>query len=94
MLWGMVVEKSGLCIHGATVRLVDGAAVGDSVVQKAPCDVWDYGGGFELKGLPAGVPVTIRAAAPGFVAKEVTVVAPPPGDWQTATVIELAREAP
>ena len=86
-LSGVVVEDSafGLCIYRATVRLVDGAAVGDSVVQQLPCDAWD-GPGFELKGLAAGVPVTIRASAPGFVAKDVTVVTPR-GDGQRATVV-------
>ena len=89
-LLGVVVEASGLCIYGATVRLVDGAAVGDSVVQRLPCGAWD-GPGFELKGLAAGVAVTIRASAPGYVAKDVTVVTPQ-GSWQTATVIELSPE--
>jgi hypothetical protein len=88
-LWGMVVHDSGSCIVGATVSVVRGQALGRSIVQDTPCDAWAYSGGFEFKNLTPGVEMTLRASAPGYAAKEVTVV--PTSGGQMALLIEPTR---
>lgn len=88
-LWGMVIEDNGVCIVGATVTVVGGQALGLSVVQKTPCDAWGYGAGFEFKNLAEGVPMILRASAPGWAPKEVTAV--PTSGAQTALLIEPTR---
>lgn len=88
-LWGMVIEDNGICIVGATVKVVGGQALGLSVEQKTPCDAWGYGAGFEFKNLAEGVAMTLRASAPGWAATEVTVV--PTSGPQTALLIEPTR---
>ena len=88
-LWGMVIEDNGVCIVGASVTVVGGQASGLSVVQKTPCDAWGYGAGFEFKNLKEGEAMTLRASAPGWAAKEVTVV--PTSGAQTALLIEPTR---
>ena len=73
-LWGFVVKDSGVCIEGATVRVVLGQREGESVVQSTPCDAWAYGGGFYFDKLTPGVAMTLRASAPGYVDAEVTMM--------------------
>ncbi len=85
-VYGFVVESSGLCIEGATVQIVRGQASSQSITQITPCDAWGYGNGFTFENLSAGVEVTIRASATGYVTKEVTVF--PSAGWK---VIVLAR---
>lgn len=89
-LWVLVVEKSGLCITGATVRVVEGEGAGQSIAQETPCDVWGYSGGVTLKDLTPGVAMILRASASGYVAQEKTVI--PTLGWQQAVEFSLSRE--
>jgi hypothetical protein len=73
MVWGAVVDESGLCIIGATVEVVSGQGLGARMTQVTLCDAWEPYGGFVFNGLTAGV-MTIRASASGYVAREVTVM--------------------
>ena len=84
-VWAMVIDSTGACIRGATVQVVAGQAIGDPVAQK-PCSVWDYSGGVELHNLISGVPVTLRATAPGYAAQEKTDI--PFGAAQEAIIFE------
>jgi hypothetical protein len=72
VLWGMVIEGSGICIENAMVQVVSGQRQGESQVQETPCDAWAYGGGFLFKNLTPGVPMTLRASAPGWTTQEQT----------------------
>jgi hypothetical protein len=69
----MVVDESGACIVGATVRVVRGQALGQEIAQSTPCDVWDPGGVY-FSELAPGVEMTLRASAPGYTAQEKSVV--------------------
>jgi hypothetical protein len=73
-LWGMVVEDSGVCIVGATVTVVRGQGLGQSIKQTTPCDAWAYDGGFLFRNLAPGVEMTLRTSATGYAAVERTVV--------------------
>ena len=53
--------------------MVAGQGVGQTIQQEMPCDVWSDGG-FWLRNLIPGVPMTIRASAPGYADREETVV--------------------
>jgi hypothetical protein len=86
----MVVDNSGLCISGATVRVVRGQALGRESAQQTPCGAWDYGGGFLFDGLSPDVEMTIRVSAPGYVAMETTVI--PTSGPQTALLIAPSPE--
>lgn len=88
-LWGMVIAPSGVCVEGATVSVVRGQALGQSAEQSTPCDAWADSGGFEFRNLRSGVEMTLRATAPGYAAKEVTVV--PVSGPQSAFLIEPSR---
>ena len=85
---GMIVKESGVCIEGATVRVVRGQRAGESRTQTTPCATWDIEGGFEFRGLTAGVEMTVRASAPGYVDEEQTVI--PSLQPQTAMLFSLA----
>jgi hypothetical protein len=74
----MVVDESGLCIAGATVQVVRGQGLGQSITQTTPCDAWGYDGGVVLRDLTPGVEMTLRASASGFAAQESVVPAPGP----------------
>jgi hypothetical protein len=89
-LWGMVVQENGICILGASARVVSGQAEGQAVVQETSCDAWSFGG-FMFKDLTPGVAMTIRASAPGYVSKDVTVV-PYVRGLYTVMLIELTSE--
>ena len=82
-LWGFVIDDSGLCIDGATVQVVGGQGIGQSITQETPCSAWDYAGGFVFKNLTPGVAMTLRAAAPGWTTQEQTFVPP------SATAVDL-----
>jgi hypothetical protein len=86
-----VVEGSGVCIVGASVRVVSGQAAGQTREQQTICDAWSYGDEIEFKDLTPGVAMTIRSSAPGYAPKDTTVVPPSYGVY-TATVIGLTRE--
>ena len=70
----MVIEKSGACITGGTVTVIEGQASGKWQVQVTPCDVWGYGGGFTFNGLTPGVSLTLRASASGYATQDVVVI--------------------
>jgi len=61
-----VIDGSGVCIEGATVRVVLGQAAGQSSAQITPCDVWGYSGGFAFANLTPGVEMTLQASARGY----------------------------
>ena len=73
--WGIVVGPSGECIEGATVEVVAGPLlVGQKATQRLPCDLTRFTGGFEFdESVPMGVPMTLRASAPGYVSRVQTV---------------------
>jgi hypothetical protein len=75
LLWGFVVDGSGLCISDATAEIVRGTGIGQSVKQTTPCSAWDYDRGFLFKDLIAGAELTVRASAPGYRAAEQTFMA-------------------
>jgi hypothetical protein len=85
-LWGMVITDSGVCIVGATATVVGGQGVGQSIPQETPCDAWAYSGGFLFTNLIPGVPMTIRASAPGFADREMTVI-PSSGPQQSVLFV-------
>jgi hypothetical protein len=70
----MVVDEAGVCIVGATVQVVRGQSLGQSITQTTPCDAWAYDGGVVFKDLTPGVEMTLRASASGYAAQETTVV--------------------
>ena len=73
-LWGMVIDETGVCIVGATVQVVRGQGLGQSMTQITPCDAWSYDGGVMFRDLTPGVEMTLRASASGYAAQEKTVV--------------------
>jgi hypothetical protein len=89
-VWAMVVgeDGSGLCILDATVEVVAGQGLGQRATQSEPCDIW-WVGGVEFKNLTAGVEITLRASASGYVPEEKTVI--PTTGGQMATIFALRR---
>ena len=87
-LWGMVINAGGACIVGATVEVVRGQGLGQSITQTTPCDAWGDDGGVVFKDLTPGVEMTLRASASGYVAQEKTVV---PNGAQRALLFEPSR---
>ena len=85
VLSGFVVDESGTCIRDARIEAIAGQAVGDVMPQETPCSVWDYSGGFSFKDLKPGIAITIRAFAPGYVPRELTVM-PFTGSYQALEV--------
>ena len=88
VLWGMVVDETGVCIVGATVQVVRGRELGQSITQTTPCDAWAYDGGVVFRDLDPGVELTLRASASGYVAQERTLV---PSGWQSAILFTPSR---
>jgi len=72
-LVGLVIEDTGACIIGASVRVLDGQRAGERKLQETPCDVWGYSGGFEFDSLTPGLPMTLRASAPDYVDLDTTL---------------------
>lgn len=72
-LWGMIVDPSGVCIVGASVRVVEGQRAGESLTQETPCNAWAYSGGFQYNPVAAGIPMTLRVSAPGYADVDTTV---------------------
>ena len=89
-LWGFVVDASGVCIEGASVRVVQGQRTGESVVQSTPCNAWGYGGGFSFDKLTPGVAMTLRASAAGYADAEVTMT-PHAGPQTTFAIAPTPR---
>jgi hypothetical protein len=89
-VWAMVVAErgSGLCILDATVEVIAGQGLGQSAKQSEPCDIW-WIGGVEFKNLTAGVEITLRASAAGYVPEDKTVI--PTTGPQRAVIFWLRR---
>lgn len=85
--WGMVVDRSGVCITGATAQVERGRTLDAAVTQDPNCDAWAYGGGFTLERLEPGVEITLLVSAPGYASREVQVT--PVMDQRAIVVIEL-----
>jgi hypothetical protein len=85
-IWLMVIDRTGVCISGATTEVVAGQHTGQPVTQQTPCDAWAYSGGVEYHELTAGVPMTIRATAPGY-ATEDTTITPGGGPVSAITIV-------
>jgi hypothetical protein len=66
LLWGFVVDGSGVCIDGVTVEVIGGQRLGERTTQETPCDAWSSSGGFEFRDLTPGVEMIIRISAPGY----------------------------
>ena len=88
-LWTMVVDPTGVCIVGATVEVVRGQGLGQTITQTTPCDAWAYDGGVLFKDLTPGVEMTLRASASGYASQERTVV--PSSGPQMALLFALSR---
>jgi len=73
----MIIDASGACIHGATVSVIRGQALGRSATQEQPCSVWSYGDdGAVLRDLAWRVEMTVIISATGYVAQELTATPP------------------
>lgn len=73
-IWGHVLDESGLCILGASVEIVSGPGAGRKAIQEEVCGAWDHVAGFEFRGLPLGVTVTLRASRDGYEAQQRSLV--------------------
>jgi hypothetical protein len=93
-VWAYVVDDDTrqLCIPGAWVEVVAGQAVGRRAEQETPCSIWSYGGGVVLRGLTPGVALTLRASAPGHVARD-TMLVPTLGPQSAAEIVLGAAPA-
>lgn len=88
----VVVARDHGCVPDATVRVVGVQLVHDSLTQVTRCGPWDGdASSFFFQGLVPGVAVTLRASAPGYVAKELTVLPGRTRDEATL-IIELSNE--
>jgi hypothetical protein len=87
-VYAMVVDESGACIVGATVRVVHGQALGQEIAQSRTCSVWDPDG-VSFSELAPGVEMTLRASATGYTAQEKSVV--PSVFGYPPLVFELSR---
>lgn len=99
-VWVIVVDDRGrseTCIPGAWVEIVGGQGLGRSLPQSTwRCEYWNpelgafeapYGATFE--GLNVGEELTLRASAPGYAAKEATLV--PTADGYASAKLVLSR---
>ena len=50
----MVIDSTGVCVVGATVEVVRGQGLGQSLTQTTPCDAWGYDGGFMFRDSGSG----------------------------------------
>jgi hypothetical protein len=69
VLWGYVVDPSGVCIEGATVEVVGGPMLlGQHAAQTTPCDSASLTGGFWFdEGVLPAIRMILRASAPGYL---------------------------
>ena len=96
-VWVLVLEggRSGPCVPEARVEIVRGQSLGRSLTQSVVgCESWDpeYGAwepyyGATFDGLNVGEELTFRASAPGYTAKEITIVPTPDGESSTTIVL-------
>jgi hypothetical protein len=86
LLWAMVIVASGPCIEGATIQIVGPQGAGKAIPQQTPCDAWADDGGVLLQNLPAGIEVTLRGAAPGYVAREMRFLPSSPDSYQAVFI--------
>jgi hypothetical protein len=77
-LWGQVLDRSGICIRGATVEIVQGPGIGRKSGQPEQCDAWAYEG-YWFDDLPLGTKVTLRATASGYQPQDLQVRVPDGG---------------
>jgi hypothetical protein len=90
VVWVVVIpEGGGQCVAGATVEIVRGQGLGSRLKQDDSCTYWDPDFAATFKRLNAGEELTLRASAPGYLAKEITVV--PTTGVQRAVVFELQK---
>ncbi len=87
-IWGQVLDESGGLIDGATVQVVRGEPLGQTVTQTTCGYCWEDLGGFLLTGLTSGVELTLRASAPGYANQEKTFV---PMSPSSAVYFTLSR---
>ena len=91
LLWVMVISETGGCLEGATIQVVRAEGAGEPIPQKTPCGAWDDDGGLLLTDLTRGVTLTLRGAAPGYAAREMSFLPfPTPGSYR-AVFIELSK---
>jgi hypothetical protein len=83
----MAVDRSGICIAGATVEVIGGQRAGTTMTQSGACDAWWFAE-IEFVGLTPGVEMTLRVSAPGYSPQVITVI--PTSGPQTALVLELS----
>jgi uncharacterized protein (DUF39 family) len=86
LLFGFVIDRSGACIADATVQIIK-PTLGESLVQRTPCSVWDYDGGFFFRDLTPGVELTLHAEAPGYMAAESTFLPSSPWGYQAVSIV-------
>jgi hypothetical protein len=86
LLWGFVIDRSGACIADATVQVLS-PALGQTIVQRTPCSVWDYDGGFLFTDLTPGVWLTLRAEAPGYMVAYPTFLPLSPSGYQAVEIV-------
>ena len=88
---GFVLDSSDNCIVGARVELMNGSTASATFTQTV-CGFWDYGDdlGFSFHNLAAGVPMTVRASAPGY--KTGQIIATPSNPYQYTNYIYLAKD--
>ena len=91
LLWVMVISETGGCLEGATIQVVRAEGAGEPIPQKTPCGAWDDDGGLLLTDLTRGATLTLRGAAPGYAAREMSFLPfPTPGSYR-AVFIELSK---
>jgi hypothetical protein len=73
-IWGQVLDESGVCLRGGTVEIVEGPGTGLTSGQPDSRGAWDYVG-YDLRNLPLGASVTLRASAQGYRSEDRVVVA-------------------
>lgn len=73
-VWAMVINSSGVCIEGATIKVVAGQRAGEIIAQRTPCDAWGYDNGVWFMDVIVGEAMTLQAFAPGYLMEEKTVV--------------------
>jgi hypothetical protein len=87
----MVIDKTGACIDGGTIQIVGTQGAGEPTPQRTPCSAWDDDGGLLLTNLTPGVLLTLRGAATGYNAGEMSFLPfPTPGSYH-AVFIPLSK---
>ena len=71
----VVVDSTGACIPGATVQVVGGPGIGQTVTQSTSCSAWGPDDNMVFKGLTPNAELTLRASASGYLPQEKKVVA-------------------